>query len=170
MPDFWADSVYDIDYEALRRKGLRFLFFDIDNTMALYSEQEPSERLLALLRRLSEMGFRSAILSNGRSGRVARFAKIMGMEFEGGALKPAQGGFRRLAQKLRAEKSSEIAMIGDQIYTDIKGGKRFGCCTVLVTPIDLADDPFFVRFKRIFEKNVVSMIRRNENGCKTKEE
>lgn len=170
MPDLWADSVYDIDYGALHQKGIRFLFFDIDNTMALYSEERPSEKLFALLQKLNRMGFRSAILSNGKSERVARFAELLDAEFECSALKPFQSGFRRLSEKLRAEKPSEIAMIGDQLFTDIKGGNRFGCCTVLVMPIDLADDPPFVRFKRFFEKSIVKTIRRKGNGCKTKEE
>lgn len=77
IPDFWADSVYDIDYEELKAKGIRYLFFDIDNTIALYSDAEPSDKICELLRLLKEMGFVSAILSNGRSERW-RGCKIAG--------------------------------------------------------------------------------------------
>lgn len=168
VPDFWADSVYEIDYEALRREGVYFLFFDIDNTIALYSEPKPSAALFDLLRSLKERKFRLGLLSNGKSDRVARFASELDIAFVGGALKPARSGFRRLAEKLHAGRHSEIAIIGDQLYTDIKGGQRFGCRTVLVKPIDLADDPLFVRFKRIFERKYIKKIKREcENGGKT---
>ena len=159
-PSYWYDTIYDIDYEMLKEKGVKCLFFDIDNTMALYSENEPSEKLLSYIKGLKDAGFSAAVLSNGKSERVMHFAEAMGLVFYGGALKPLRKGFRELAGKL-GFKNSEIAIIGDQLFTDIWGGNRFKCTSILVTPIDLNDDPPFVRFKRLFEKGTMKRLQKN---------
>jgi len=160
-PSYWYDTIYDIDFDMLKEKGIKCLFFDIDNTMALYSDNEPSEKLLDFLKNLSDNDFSAAVLSNGKSERVTHFAEAMGLVFYGGALKPSKKGFRDLSGKL-GYGNDEIAIIGDQLFTDIWGGNRFGCTSVLVTPIDLADDPPFVRFKRIFEKGIIKKLKKTK--------
>ena len=44
----------------------------------------------------------------------------------------------------------ETAVIGDQLFTDIRGGNRTGLTTILVEPLD-ENEPITVRVKRIFE-------------------
>ena len=52
---------------------------------------------------------------------------------------------------------SEVAIIGDQLYTDILGGNKVGIKTILVNPMS-SDDMFITRFiyrtleKRIYKK------------------
>ena len=153
-PEFWYDSIYDIDFKQMYNDGIRALFFDIDNTMEGYDQTEPSEKLLEFTESLQEMGFRVAVLSNAKAGRSEYFAKKMQVDFEGHALKPKLKGFRNLAERIGV-KPSEVAMIGDQLFTDIWGANRFGCRSILVTPIDLDGDPGFVKFKRVFEQPII---------------
>ena len=48
----------------------------------------------------------------------------------------------------------ETAVIGDQLFTDIRGGNRIGLMTILVDPLD-TNEPIHVRIKRIFEKFII---------------
>ena len=78
-PQYWYDTIYDIDFDKLKEKGVKCILFDIDNTMATYSENDPSEKLLALCETLRSKNFTLAILSNGNSDRVKHFATVMEM-------------------------------------------------------------------------------------------
>jgi predicted HAD superfamily phosphohydrolase YqeG len=49
---------------------------------------------------------------------------------------------------------SETAVIGDQLFTDIRGGNRLGLTTILVEPLDV-NEPVTVRLKRFLEKIIV---------------
>ena len=53
----------------------------------------------------------------------------------------------------------ETALIGDQIFTDIWGGRRAGVTTFLVQPIKEVDTLFF-KFKRYYEKKVIKSYDR----------
>ncbi len=157
-PAVWYESVYDIDFEQLYKNGIRALFFDIDNTMAGYDEPEPSQKLTDFVHKLQDIGFKVAVLSNAKAGRAKYFSDLLKLEFEGHALKPRRKGFISLSERLGV-KPSETAMIGDQLFTDIWGGNRYGSYSILVTPIDLSGDPGFVKFKRIFEKPVLKRCK-----------
>ena len=54
-------------------------------------------------------------------------------------------------------------MIGDQVFTDIWGGNRFGVKTILVRPIN-ASERMHTKFKRPIEK--VILKRMNKKGAK----
>ena len=55
------------------------------------------------------------------------------------------------------------AVVGDQIFTDIRSGKKLGVrLTVLVDPIKDKRTLFF-RFKRLLEKPVKSLYRKKES-------
>ncbi len=62
-PDERRNSVYEIDFDSLYRKGIRGLIFDIDNTLVPHgaSATEGIERLFNELKR---MGFKTCLLSN----------------------------------------------------------------------------------------------------------
>lgn len=50
-PDIWLDSTYEIDFEKMRKKGIRALIFDIDNTLVPHGAPA-DDRAIALFRRL----------------------------------------------------------------------------------------------------------------------
>ena len=59
-------------------------------------------------------------------------------------------------------KKEKTVAIGDQIFTDVWGGKRAGCYTILVKPIDVKSENFFIKLKRIFEKPFLRKVKRGE--------
>lgn len=155
--DLKADSIYSIDFDALRRKGIRAILFDIDNTLEEYATKKPGQKSIAYLKQLGELGFQIGILSNASHKRAERFLsgfpqqdypKIFMISKAG---KPLKNSFRKLIREMGV-RPDETAMVGDQLYTDIWGGNRSGCYTVLVKPINERIEPAFVRFKRRIER------------------
>jgi len=55
----------------------------------------------------------------------------------------------------------EVAVIGDQIFTDVLGGNRLGLYTILVTPI--SDKEFiWTRFMRKLERLVLERMEKHD--------
>ena len=48
--------------------------------------------------------------------------------------KPLPGAFRKAVAELGLE-ASRVAMVGDQVFTDVLGGNWAGCKTILVQPL-----------------------------------
>lgn len=157
-PSIKCRSIYDLDLAELRSIGIKGLMFDIDNTLEPYAQAVPSDRLCTWLSGLCEQGFRIAIVSNAKQERVERFCagfpkasfplEVISVAESG---KPLDKGFREACNRMSLE-PSQTAMIGDQLFTDIWGGNRFGAMTILVKPIAPDLEPPFVRFKRFFER------------------
>ena len=46
FPDLYISSVYELPLEELKKKGIRGLVFDIDNTIAPYDVAEPDDSII----------------------------------------------------------------------------------------------------------------------------
>ena len=162
QPDIWVSDIYAINLEYLKGIGIKALFFDIDNTLIQYSDHSSSDQLDAWLERVLDEGFGVGFLSNGKDERIFSFADKVTVKGDkltrhanckvtDSSRKPLSKGFREHAGKFNLKKH-QVAMVGDQLFTDILGGNWYGCYTILVDPINRDDDHWFVSFKRIFEK------------------
>ena len=146
IPNRYYKDIYDIDYKKLKKEGIRALLFDLDNTLALISEGLPPKKVLDFVKKLSK-DFDIYIVSNNNYDRIEKFCRPFQAEFVSFALKPLSKGFRQIRKK-RNYKKSEMCIIGDQLMTDIFGGNRYKCFTILVDPLGKKDlkVTFFNRF------------------------
>lgn len=136
VPDFLFDSIYTIDIERLRARGVTLLLADLDNTLIPYAQKLPTEEIRVWRDRLSQAGITLFILSNSRKpGRAKRFAEALGVPYMGHAGKPRSGGFQRAMAQMGVT-PRETAIVGDQIFTDIWGGNNAGVLTLMVKPIE----------------------------------
>ena len=163
IPDLMVESIYDIDIEDLKRRNIRGLLFDIDNTLAPFGSLKPTKDASKWMSKLREEGFLLGIISNARDERAEGYKKECEMFYTGNAAKPSVRGYVRTASEMGLL-PREIAVVGDQIFTDIKGGNRFGAYTVLVSPVDLKSEPWYTRIKRPFERIILRRIA--ENGSR----
>ncbi len=152
-PDLFYKSVHEIDFEALRKRRIRGLVFDIDNTLSPYFVQSPPEEVVKLLRRLTASGFQVCLLSNNKIDRINSYNSGLKLPAVSKARKPFLRGIKK-ALRLMGTNSTETAIIGDQIFTDILCGKRMHILTILIKPISERDE-FTVRLKRAPEKYVL---------------
>ncbi len=158
-PDQYYEDVYSIDFEKLKQEGIKGIICDIDNTIVAWNKKVVVSELIAWLEKINEMGFEVVLISNGMNRRVDYFSDELDIPAIGQAIKPCRGAYRSAVDILDFS-YSEIAVIGDQVFTDILGGNRMGFKTILVDPI--TENEFFVtRFLRLVEKVVFKLKRRD---------
>ena len=149
-PDRYAPRLHDVPHEELEAAGIQGLIVDLDNTLLGFRETELGEEHLAWVERAHERGFRMVMLSNNFSQRVRTLAAQLNVPCIPNALKPLPFGFLRAKQHLRLSRR-QIAVVGDQLFTDVLGGKMCGLYTILTEPIE-AKDFAITRVFRFFER------------------
>lgn len=133
----YQKTIYDINYQKLKKKKITCLIFDLDNTIALIDQKEVSEETKKLFQKLKK-DFTIVILSNNTKKRVEPYAKELGCDYVSMALKPLGYGLRKAKRKYRLKKEN-MAMIGDQLITDIFVGNRWTQYSILVEPLGKKD-------------------------------
>ena len=111
--------------------------FDLDNTLALIDEGIPPKKVIDFIKKLNKK-FDTYIISNNNKKRIEKFCNNFDSVFVAFALKPFSRGFREI-EKVGNYEREEMCIVGDQLMTDILGGNRFGCHTILVDPLGKKD-------------------------------
>jgi len=133
-PRMYVDTLLDIPLDELAAAGLRAFIFDLDNTITEWNSQELRAEVEAWFKLIRERGFKACILSNNGEQRIVRISQRLGIPFIHRARKPLRRSFLQ-AVALMEVQTSETAVIGDQIFTDVLGGNRAGLYTILVKPL-----------------------------------
>ena len=134
LPEFLFPEITDISPAFLEKTGIKFLMIDLDNTLAAYDEQSPSEEILKWISSLKKSGITPAIISNSsRVMRVCSFAESFDVSSVARAHKPSPANILHLMETFNF-KSNESALIGDQIFTDILAANRAGVISIIVKP------------------------------------
>ncbi len=154
FPDIYCDSIRHIDLDELKNKGIKGVILDIDNTLVPMHSKDADENAIGWISDLKNRGFKVCILSNAAEKRVVRFNKDIAVTAIHRAYKPSGKAFLKAAERLELEPES-IAVVGDQIFTDIHGGNKANMLTILVKPID-KKEILYVRLKRFPEKFILS--------------
>ena len=154
QPDARLEDVYHITPEYLRALGLRGLALDLDNTIVPYGDNRENLRLTIWVAGLSAAGVRAVLVSNAMPERVRLWSGRLGVPGLALAGKPWPWGFRRAARRMKLA-PSEVAVVGDQLFTDVLGGKLAGSFTILVTPISSNSLPH-TRLARYAERLLLS--------------
>ncbi len=159
-PDQYLRSAMDVDLEALKKEGVKGLIVDLDNTIVPRYEDEPSQELKEWLEKVRGSGLRVVIVSNNWTSRVRDIAEELGVALVRGARKPFPGSFKN-GMRLLGTASSETAVIGDQIFTDVLGANRLGLRTVLVVPMS-EREMLHTRMLRKLEYRVLNALVRRQ--------
>ncbi len=149
-PDMYKKSIYDIDYKKLNSMGIKCLLFDLDNTIIKTDMKRPSKKNIDLIQKLKDIGFRVIIFSNARKKKIEPFKEILEVDCSAKSRKPFKKKFKKVIKEYRYGED-EIALIGDQLITDILGGNRVGIYTILVDRIS-GKEWIFTKINRFFEK------------------
>lgn len=159
-PDFSFRRVTEISPEWLCAHGISVLLLDVDNTLTTHDNPAVASGVKDWIAALSSAGIRLLILSNNKPERVEPFAKKLGLGCIARAAKPLGGGVRRARGRLGVPNKG-IAVVGDQIFTDVLCANWAGVVSILVEPIELESFPFF-KFKRRMERIVLRGWRKGE--------
>ena len=111
MPKYRFHSVLDVTPEDIRKMGARAIGLDIDNTIAPDGTFKFLKGVEHWLDTMRKAGIPVIIISNGTVFRVGPIAKKFGVPIE------------------------KLAMLGDQIFSDIKAANRCGAIAVRIDPM-----------------------------------
>lgn len=135
LPDERADSILDLDLEALYNQGIRTLLLDVDNTLLTYDDILLNLDHLNWVHRAKAIGFKLFLLSNNSSKRrirrVAKQTQLTGLYF---SCKPFPFAVRHLLSDHKIDPQT-CAVIGDQLFTDIVLANWIRAYGILVEPI-----------------------------------
>ena len=159
-PDLYVENISCITASMLKKMSMEAVVLDVDNTLVPHNDPNPTKEVMDFLARMRENGIKICIVSNNSYKRVKPFADKIGIEyFVHDALKPRAYGYEK-ATEIMGVKNEKTAAIGDQIFTDVWGGNRAGCYTIMVKPIDVKSENLFIKIKRVFEKPFIRKIKR----------
>lgn len=148
------DKFDDITPEYLSRLGVRFLFSDVDNTLAPYETPEPDERIRAWLDSLKASGIQVILVSNNHPERIKLFNRTLGLPAFPDAKKPGKKVLAGVMAQLGAAPEN-CAFLGDQILTDVLCARNLGITLALLVPPIKDKLTLFFRFKRALERPVI---------------
>lgn len=156
-PDWYLESLYSVTPQQLRDLGVSGLLLDIDNTLVPNHMPDADEQVITFVSRMQEAGIRLAILSNAGEHRKERFNRPLGLPVVPHALKPFRKGYLE-GLALLGLPAGQVAMAGDQLFTDIWGANAAGCRSLLLLPMHRSE-PWYVRLKRLLEKLVMGGMK-----------
>ena len=134
-PDYDVETLFDIDFDELKAKGIKAVMFDLDSTvMPSKSGQFPSE-VLELFTKLEEKGFTLAIVSNNAKKNYMEKVRTQ-VNFT--VIEKAKKPNTKVMKEFLSSKNilpEESVLIGDRPLTDILAGKFLGSMTILVDSI-----------------------------------
>jgi len=133
-PDIKLQRVTDITVDMLKKRNIKALILDVDNTLSTHHGQVLTDGLGEWLDTMRQNDILMTVLSNSTNKRLAPFSKKIGLDFISLGLKPLPFGYLRAIKRLGTKKE-ETAIVGDQIFTDTLGGNLVGLNTILLTPI-----------------------------------
>lgn len=143
VPDVYQKSIYRINYVKLKKKGIKLLSFDVDDTIndcmldniegkVPFLNVKMPKDAVHLFQELKEMGFIVILMTNA-SVEIGEGAceSLNADGYISKANKPETASFERALEKYHLEKN-QMAHIGNSIRDDIVGGNKAGVTTCLI--------------------------------------
>ncbi len=163
-PNEYFDKIEKITIEYLQKNKIKALILDMDNTLINYNKEMP-ERIEKWAKELKGQGVKLIIVSNSnKKEKIERVSNILGIKYILFAKKPLKGGLKKAA-KMLGEQPARIAVVGDQIFTDVIGGNRCKMHTILVDSLE-EKDFWFTAWKRPIENRIKEKIKKDNKGEK----
>lgn len=157
VPDMYNQSIYTINYQKLKKRGIKCLLFDLNNTLVSYNTNFPDTSLEELVFELSK-DFKIIIVSNSNKNRIRPFKEKLNLDSSFKSHKPLTTKLKKI-MKLYNYKDTEIAMIGDNLITDIWSGNKMNFTTILVNSIS-EDEPFIMGILRKLERKIIKKLNK----------
>lgn len=150
MPDQCLNDIFAIDTKKLKALGIKGIITDMDNTLVPWNDRTVHPKLARWFKGLKSEGFKLYMVSNNSRERVMLLADELGIPAIWYAAKPMRKAFRRALGAMELA-PPQVAVVGDQLFTDVLGGNRLGLYTILVNPIS-EKEFFWTKFSRFLEK------------------
>lgn len=149
-PDLFIKKITDLKIEYLNNHNIKGLLIDIDNTIMDY-EHNFINGLSSWIDYIKKNSIKICFVSNTKSlNKKNLIENKLKCDIVINANKPLKRGFLKALDILKID-AKNVAVVGDQLFTDILGGKRINSHTIYVTPIS-ARESILGKVKRPIEK------------------
>lgn len=150
-PDYNLKSIFEINLEELKNRGIKAMLFDLDSTLMASKSATYSTEILEWLD-IVRKDFFIAVVSNNKNPRyIKKVKEISDFPLLFNAEKPR---IKKVEQFIKdyGFSACDCVLVGDRPLTDILCGKKLGCKTVLVDSITADKERKIVRFVRALER------------------
>lgn len=155
-PDLYLDNIYSLDIEYIKKKNIKGLLIDLDNTLLPWNCSNIDRDLRDWVKKCKDQGLSLCIVSNNRARRINECARQLQIPAVTRAIKPRKKAFLK-GLNILGIKINQAAVVGDQIFIDIFGAKRMGMFAILVKPV--SDREFiWTRLMRRFEGMILKLM------------
>ncbi|WP_110926950.1 YqeG family HAD IIIA-type phosphatase [Bacillus massiliglaciei] len=158
LPSEHVQSIFEIKAEDLKKRGIKGIITDLDNTLVAWDRPTATPELIKWFDNMRDHGILVTIVSNNNENRVRTFSDPLHIPFIHQARKPLTRAFKK-ARANMGTKLEETVVIGDQLLTDVLGGNRVGLHTILVVPVATTDE-FRTKINRYFERRIMRFFKR----------
>lgn len=167
FPDRYINRITDINSKFFKKENIKGVIIDIDNTV-IDVKKKLIDGLIEWKDELKENDIKLVILSNSPDRiKIAKIADLLNVSYFIFGRKPSSVGFIKAKKHLNLSVDN-IAVIGDQIFTDVLGANRVGMLSILVNPLQEKLDYFVTKWRRPIEENVLAkylkFIKEKENN------
>ena len=164
-PKSYFNKIVDIDVNFFIENNIKAVLLDFDNTI-LDKRHNMVQGLEEWVKTLKENNIKICILSNTNKKKKAQnLSDKLEVPFIYFAKKPLKFGFKKAKKILEIEDNKTIAVIGDQVLTDVFGANRCKMYSILVKPLK-KEDIFVTKINRLIEKQILKSYFKQINQSK----
>ncbi|WP_405101065.1 YqeG family HAD IIIA-type phosphatase [Oceanobacillus sp. FSL H7-0719] len=158
LPNENVKSIFDIQPEVLKERGIKGIITDLDNTLVAWDVKNATPEVTQWFESMKSHDIKITIISNNNMERVKVFSDPLGTPYVYSARKPLGRAFKKVANEMELNQD-EIVVVGDQLLTDVLGGNSAGFYTILVVPI-VQSDAKITQFNRKIERMILNYFKR----------
>lgn len=150
IPTYLASSIYDIDFNKVKTLGYKYLFVDLDNTLASPYQERPTKQTIDLINNLKKLDFEIIVISNNHEQRVQLFTFNLDIKYLFEVKKPQTRKLKEYLIDNNIDLKKSL-VIGDQVMTDVNIARHLNIDVILVNPLTKNDEPITF-FPRLLDK------------------
>ncbi len=137
-PKIYLENILEIKYEILEKNNIKGIILDMDNTLIDFNVNIVNGAK-QWVKELKEKGIKLIIVSNSnKTEKLEKTSKELEIDYIKFGMKPFKIGLMK-AQKILQIEPENIAVVGDQLFTDVLGANRCKMFSILVKPLDEKD-------------------------------
>jgi uncharacterized protein len=166
VPDYFIDSIFDLNLIQLSKLGVKFVALDADSTLvpfrSKYLDQNVGKHILSQAESVDGICVASNRIID--LSKISDFLKAETVQATLFKRKPMAKFYKDVVELFDA-RPDEIAMVGDNLLSDIWGANRYGLVTVWLrnrTGVSLTTDKYTP--SKALQRNLVSRYFSNINS------
>ena len=156
-PNIYQKDIFSINYENLKKKNIKNLLFDIDNTIVAGNLKSLDNKTIDLFNKLKQENFNIYIITNALKRRAKVFSEILDIKTYHFSMKPSPRNYNKIIKENNLN-IKETAAIGDQIYTDVLGANKLGILSILVDPVT-KHEFIITKINRVKERKLIKKTK-----------